>query len=1797
MRHYRLMFIFAVLLLAMMPVVSPVAAQQAAPVTVDIGTNDSPAVVGESSVTVTIALNGSTADCPIIQTNRPVDSVLLIDTSGSMQGGFLDAAKEAGEVFVRTMNTGGGDQIGLVEFGSRSRQVRPLSSDANALIQDIQGLSSGGGTNIAAGIGTAFDTLTDSTLRNPEASRVIVLLSDGESNANDAIRAANQAKAAGARIVTIGLGSGINENLLRDLADTPQDFYPVQDASQLAATYRQVAQTIRPTTAARELQFNYTINRQYFELDTDSIRRGGTELDPGTTVGWTLGELGGRETEEYSLQVRPVAVVPAGVEVGTLSGTYLQCEQGGEQTLTASGPSVQIVPPTPTPTPTPTFTPTPTNTPTPSPTPTAIAPVSDGITPATNVPTSLTQGLNMCVDWVSRWLPIILGIIALIAALLWTLWNWQRLRNGDLSTFWCFLTRSLTGSYAAFAFWLLLLPPVSGLCPTQEGIYFFRQSGLNEDAGLGGVYLSALEADESYPYRELNADSCVGCHTISGEGQLVAAVRGIPPAPLSLREFNGTEITPPTLEGVEAVYSDFSPDGTKLVIADGNGDLQIYDIEQDTLQKLNGASEQYVIETMPSWGPNGEIAFVRTMDINQSYYGGLVIETETDIYTVSETGGTAEPVNGASGGGFNYYPSYSPDGNTLAFTRHNNRTTYQDEQAEIFVVPAGGGAATRLALNDDSTGNSWSSWSQDGQYLTYSGNGASASPDIYYAEMDANANSGAVNTVVGAANTSAIEVHPVFAPVASRVDWVSQLLAMLFPWLFPLLPLGMLSWSSCAFVRSTEIEDEPEDVPPQTTKPAPPPGPLPLPDAPLLWEPQPTLVIGLGETGRWVLTHLKKTLLDSRMGEMPDRIGLMVVDTGAYTRLASEDAAIRFAGVELDEENEVIELTDNLKTLVDDPSFENDPQFRKWWQSSRVNTIGARRLDLQEGAKKQRLLGRAGFLYHLRAYEDNFFTRMKAAIPSCVDPDDQRLQVVVVGDTVGDVSSAVLFDVAFLVRGAAQQLGNVDGVSITAHIATDKALDDRSRVDYNRDRDLANTGAFLRELRRFQLAESRPFPIHYPEIDENVTEEMPLDDIVFYDGGRGQFDIAEPKVGVYPVMADGIAQFMDKSARRGQVGSFLKEQSTRLSDAQKKNYEVHVASQSIFSYRLPFADLLNMIRYRLEEEILLRLFVGQSDTLAFDMARDPRVNQEAQNVSLMKQATGFFDGTFNVMSSQNPVPDWALLALRVFTDERDSEYRAAMRDYETDFDLLAAFQARLKAALELILNGRADVAEENIFIARGGKMGYAFAFLEALTDVISRAVASIETREGFDEEREDLTQALEAFYEQVTAVKQSLAAQMAALGVDSEREITVRSLIEDERRATLHRDEMDAIVNRHYIWTESPDEDDDKTLDKVWYDRYMGEASQEVLKRFFWHVDESGTVTLRLHSGETPIELAATDDAVRDFKQALLDLATSKTSVIQEQRTFDKMLRDRLLTDHHNQVDNTAVEMSKMAQPMLSVDEWVANEAEYTNIVSAPDRRGDDDDFSNALDNLNTQLEYQQSQPISTYELASTDAHTLALIKRMSLVPLEGVTSLEDAEWQYRRNHGLSNNPDDKAPDRPILTSVYEAEAEALRLERQLVDRLRMRKDLLHPLVVTALTDSARTQVFCMALASGEIDFEELPGDEGYEVLYLTREGDEKVFEIHHLLKDDRMHIFIKSLLTFVLDRETFDDEFVARMLHRYTREADMFVNVWENWYKPDGAWNDWMDELDDADSLNSKAVFDILKLSRLYALIYTPRQ
>ena len=201
---------------------------------------------------------------------REVDSVdilLVFDLSKSMEESDLprdrlDAAQRVVRNFVRGNKN---DRIGLVVFAQRAMLQCPLTHDSAVLEQIVADLAIGdvaeNGTAIGDGLALALAQLR----RSDAKSRVVILLSDGDSNTVTAFgdaEAAATAREMGVKVYTVLVGAestdlfggmSVNPENLRSIARvTGGQFFRADDEASFRAGFARVRASLDKTK--RKLQ-------------------------------------------------------------------------------------------------------------------------------------------------------------------------------------------------------------------------------------------------------------------------------------------------------------------------------------------------------------------------------------------------------------------------------------------------------------------------------------------------------------------------------------------------------------------------------------------------------------------------------------------------------------------------------------------------------------------------------------------------------------------------------------------------------------------------------------------------------------------------------------------------------------------------------------------------------------------------------------------------------------------------------------------------------------------------------------------------------------------------------------------------------------------------------------------------------------------------------------------------------------------------------------------------------------------------------------------------------------------------------------------------------------------------------------------------------------------------------------------------------------------------------------------------------------------------------------------------------
>jgi hypothetical protein len=169
--------------------------------------------------------------------NLTLDDLSRLNTAQAALQGYLDLVE-------LSRQSGGNDRVSLVTFGSTASTAQPLGTDVAATRRALDGLTTGGGTNIGAGLQAALDQFARNPAQ-PGTRQQIILVTGGytsEGLTNEQILSgpAATAKSRNIPIYTVGLGlipQIVEGAFLADLASATGGAYLFADTpDKLAGT-------------------------------------------------------------------------------------------------------------------------------------------------------------------------------------------------------------------------------------------------------------------------------------------------------------------------------------------------------------------------------------------------------------------------------------------------------------------------------------------------------------------------------------------------------------------------------------------------------------------------------------------------------------------------------------------------------------------------------------------------------------------------------------------------------------------------------------------------------------------------------------------------------------------------------------------------------------------------------------------------------------------------------------------------------------------------------------------------------------------------------------------------------------------------------------------------------------------------------------------------------------------------------------------------------------------------------------------------------------------------------------------------------------------------------------------------------------------------------------------------------------------------------------------------------------------------------------------------------------------------
>ena len=364
---------------------------------------------------------------------------------------------------------------------------------------------------------------------------------------------------------------------------------------------------------------------------------------------------------------------------------------------------------------------------------------------------------------------------------------------------------------------------------------------------------------------------------------------------------------------------------------------------------------------------------------------------------------------------------------------------------------------------------------------------------------------------------------------------------------------------------------------------------------------RPALIVGLGGTGQWVLTWLKRDLLLSNNGEMPSNVRLLSIDTSTQLEAGTsrvtashKEEGAEVGGVTLGK-SEFIYVGGDSRPVALSVKAGKLPQIGKWYHAQRwLDSQAPAAFILDDGAGRIRQFGRMAVYKDILGQEAN--SQIWRAFGSAMDSisamtsEQRRLEIMVVGSFAGGTGSGMFLDIALILRLLAQQKGIhhvLRGIFALPGVFTNAPS--RSMK--------AHTFAAWRELNRFMVINSDfPMPlIEYVENNRNFhvrPDQRIFDAAYLVDGARNKQPLAsEAKTGVFPMIAEMISAVLDAEAGQAYTNWVF----TNLAPEYAKRPETPLYSVlGAYTVQVPAHFVQELSSHQFGQDILLSLLAPRA---------------------------------------------------------------------------------------------------------------------------------------------------------------------------------------------------------------------------------------------------------------------------------------------------------------------------------------------------------------------------------------------------------------------------------------------------------------------------------------------------------------------------------------------------------------------------------------------------------------------------
>lgn len=395
----------------------------------------------------------------------------------------------------------------------------------------------------------------------------------------------------------------------------------------------------------------------------------------------------------------------------------------------------------------------------------------------------------------------------------------------------------------------------------------------------------------------------------------------------------------------------------------------------------------------------------------------------------------------------------------------------------------------------------------------------------------------------------------------------------------------------------------------------------------------PALIIGLGGTGSWVATYVKKELLELG-GNTRNQVQILAYDTipeseatiGGTGQIRGRGETT--GGVRLGP-GEFFFIGGNVQQLMREVARGQHPHLGSWLMADwYLQTLADKTFNLNEGAGQFRQFGRMAIFKDVAAPSNsNIYGTINDALVKLKrnNPTMTGLQVFIVGSIAGGTGAGMFIDIAHLVRELSAQpnIGLKGKMTIRGYLVLPDAFS--RTVDQAWLRSMyARAYAGMRESRRFTVNfdYERGYPMAYHDgsghpIWNGAIKGKLFDLLYFLDGqgGKNRLGSASLKHGVAPAIADAISAAIDGQAGAAfaaYVANIEAERASRIARGDISGKTATYGSVGTYTLVFPIFHIMETWAHDLGLALLRQLVtpVAFDERSGLPTALAPDANQE-----------------------------------------------------------------------------------------------------------------------------------------------------------------------------------------------------------------------------------------------------------------------------------------------------------------------------------------------------------------------------------------------------------------------------------------------------------------------------------------------------------------------------------------------------------------------------------------------------------